>query len=199
MAVTVPVTVEEEGTFLRIAETLEDPGETRRRRSKGADDEAYHEGMKWYRILIAASSLACASGAMGADFHGVKTVYLLPMSGGADQYLAARLTSGEVLQVVTDPLKADAIFTDHLGETFEKSLDDLFGAVPKTRDGKAGDEPFARLGGTQHSRGTFFLVDRKTRDVLWSDSETPKGTSAEDVRRVTERVASRLSKAMKAK
>ncbi len=155
--------------------------------------------MKWYRILITVASLACLSGAMAADLHGVKTVYLLPMSGGADQYLAARLTSGEILQVVTDPLKADAIFTDHLGETFEKSLDDLFGAVPKTRDQKSSDEPFARLGGSQHSRGTFFLVDRKTRDVLWSDAETPKGTSAEDVRHVTERVAIRLSKVMKGK
>lgn len=155
--------------------------------------------MKWCRILIAAASLAWCSGATAADFRGVKTVYLLPMSGGADQYLAARLTSEGVLQVVTDPQKADALFTDHLGETFEKSVDELYGRVPKAGDSKDGEESFARVGGGQHSRGTFFLVERKTRDVLWSDAENPKGTSAEEMRKVAERVSSRLSKAMKGK
>jgi hypothetical protein len=155
--------------------------------------------MKWCQILITAASLAGASGALGADFHGVKTVYLLPMSGGLDQYLAVRLTNGEILQVVTDPQKADALFTDHVGEAFEKSLDDLYGAVPKTADSKASGSDFARVGGGQHAQGTFFLVDRKTRDVVWSDEESPKGTSPTEMRRIAERVSSRLSKAIKGK
>jgi hypothetical protein len=155
--------------------------------------------MKCCRLLIAAASLACVCGAIGADFRGVKTVYLLPMSGGLDQYLAVRLTNGEILQVVTDPQKADAIFTDHVGETFEKSLDDLYGAVPKDADNKASTPDFARVGGGQRSRGTFFLVDRKTRDVVWSDEEAPKGTSPTEMRRIAERVSGRLAKAIKGK
>ena len=156
--------------------------------------------MNWCRILITAASLSWASCAIGADFHGVKTVYLLPMSGGLDQYLAVRLTNGEILQVVTDPQKADAIFTDHVGETFEKSLDDLYGVVPKTSDSdSAASSGFARVGGGQRSRGTFFLVDRKTRNVVWSDEEAPKGSSPAEMRRIAERVSGRLSKAIKGK
>src|SRR5450631_715542 len=85
------------------------------------------------RIRIAAAVFACAVFAVcanAADLHAVKTVYLLSMANGMDQYLAGRLTAGSVIQVVTDPHKADAVFTDHVGEAFEKSLDDLFGAVP---------------------------------------------------------------------
>ena len=55
-----------------------------------------------------------------------------------DQYLAQQLTAGAVLQVVTNPRAADAVLTDHLGETFEQSLTDLYGAKPKADD-KAGE------------------------------------------------------------
>ena len=61
-----------------------------------------------------------------AQVFGVKTVYLLPMAGGLDQYLALQLTSGGVLQVVTDPKKADAIFTDGIGARLEDSLSELY-------------------------------------------------------------------------
>ena len=44
---------------------------------------------------------------------------------------------GAVLQVVTDPQKADAILTDHLGESFEQSLDDLYAPKPKADDKSA--------------------------------------------------------------
>ena len=57
--------------------------------------------------------LASVAGAAGLD--DIKTVYLLPMTNGFDQYLAIRLTTGVVLQVVTDPEKADAILTDRIG------------------------------------------------------------------------------------
>lgn len=56
----------------------------------------------------------------------VKSVYLLPMSRGMDQYLANRLTRNGVLQVVTDPAKADALLTDHLGANFEASVKELY-------------------------------------------------------------------------
>jgi hypothetical protein len=56
----------------------------------------------------------------------VHTVYLLSMTNGMDQYLANRLTGSGVFQVVTDPKKADAIFTDHLGEAFESQEAEWF-------------------------------------------------------------------------
>src|SRR5678809_764458 len=72
--------------------------------------------MKWLLSigLGALGALFTISGAH-AQVFGVKTVYLLPMAGGLDQYLALQLTSGGVLQVVTDPKKADAILTDGIG------------------------------------------------------------------------------------
>jgi hypothetical protein len=153
--------------------------------------------MRWYRVLIAAASLVWVAGASGAGFHDVKTVYILPMSGGLDEYLAVRLTTGVILQVVTDPQKADAVLTDHLGESFKKSFDDLYGAAPPA-PGDSG-QTFARVGGGQRSKGTFFLVERKTRDVVWSDDERPKGNSADELRRVANRIAEHLNKAIKGK
>src|SRR4029077_17872250 len=92
--------------------------------------------MKWLSKMAfgALGALFAISGAH-AEVFGVKTVYVLPMAGGLDQYLALRLYSGGVLQVVTDPQKADAILTDGIGTRFEESLTELYGgAVSKDKD-----------------------------------------------------------------
>ena len=60
-----------------------------------------------------------------AEIFGVKTVYLLPMAGGLDQYLALQLSSGGLLQVVTDPNKADAILTDSIGTRLEDTTQQI--------------------------------------------------------------------------
>src|SRR5258708_20101706 len=153
--------------------------------------------MRRRRALIAAASLAWIAGASGADFHDVKAVYILAMTGGLDEYLAVRLTTGVILQVVTDPKKADAVLTDHLGESFQKSFDDLYGAAPAASSDS--NQTFARVGGGQRSKGTFSLVDRKTRDIVWSDDERPKGNPADELRRVASRIADHLNKAIKGK
>ena len=61
-----------------------------------------------------------------ASLSSVRTVYLLPMASGMDQYLASQLTREHVLHVVTDPTKADAVLTDHLGAAFEASLKEAY-------------------------------------------------------------------------
>ncbi|MGA7416274.1 MAG: hypothetical protein WBW33_37735 [Bryobacteraceae bacterium] len=55
----------------------------------------------------------------------IKTVYIMPMRLGFDQYLANQLSQSGLLRVVTDPKKADGILTDHLGESFEARLDEI--------------------------------------------------------------------------
>jgi hypothetical protein len=150
-------------------------------------------------ILIGTLALAWLGGAAAADVRSVKTVYLLPMSNGLDQYLASRLASESVFQVVTDPKKADAVLTDHVGESFEKSLDDLYGSTaPKDKDGddNSATTTFARVGGAIRTRGTYFLVDRNSRDVLWSGQEVPKDSTPKETRRVAARIAERLAKAL---
>src|SRR5258706_9413544 len=84
------------------------------------------------------------AGMFGADMSGVKTVYLLPMFSGLDQYLAVRLTTASVLQVVVDPQNADAVLTDHLGQSFEEQLDVMYGAKPKD-DKNGSTSEFARV------------------------------------------------------
>src|SRR5277367_1477699 len=60
------------------------------------------------------------------DLQKVHTVYLLSMSNSMDQYLANRLTTEGVLQVVTDPNLADAVLTDRLALGFEEPLNQLY-------------------------------------------------------------------------
>ena len=103
------------------------------------------------------------------------TVYILPMTGGLDQYLADWLTREHVMQVVTDPRAADAVLTDRLGDAFEQRMAEIHPPV-KDKDDKDKTEG----GGVTHNafrttgaKGTIFLVDAKTRAVLWSDHENP--------------------------
>ena len=153
--------------------------------------------MKWFALLLAASLIP--AGASGAGLGDVKTVYLLPMSGSLDQYLAIRLTTGSILQVVTDPQKADAIFTDRIGSGLEETLADLYNDKPKDQGkdefgaGKPNSPPITR------GRGAIFLVDRKTRDVLWAASERPKNSSPEEVERAADRIAGKLARSLEGK
>jgi hypothetical protein len=73
------------------------------------------------RLLVCA---LLASGALSAGVAQVRSVYLLPMPGGLDQYLANRLSG--MFKVVTDPKLADAVFTNQLGEAFEQQLAKLY-------------------------------------------------------------------------
>ncbi len=77
------------------------------------------------RKLLALALLVCVP-QLAAQLNTIQTVYLFPMGSGLDQYLANRLTSQGVLQVVTDPLKADGVFTDRLGEGFEARFTELY-------------------------------------------------------------------------
>src|SRR5215831_13946619 len=73
-------------------------------------------------LLILSSCLA----ALGADLSQVRTVYILSMPGGLDMHIANRLTEARVLQVVTDPNKADAILTERIGQGFEDRMMELY-------------------------------------------------------------------------
>ena len=134
---------------------------------------------------------------------GLHQVYVLPMAGGLDQYLADWLTREKVMQVVTDPKAADLIMTDRLGEAFEQKLAQIRPPDVRTDEKKdqksesktAGapapaDSPHAfRSSG---SRGTIFLVNTKSRQVVWSDHEKPPASSDAGLSREAEHVAKKL-------
>jgi hypothetical protein len=160
-------------------------------------------------FLLAAAALTMSMGVSAAGLGDIKTVYLLPMSSGLDQYLAQQLSAGAVLQVVTDPKNADAVLTDHVGEAFEGSLADLYQTKPQA-DGKAADAnteasedkgaPRVRSGMQgKRGRGTIFLVNRRTHDVLWSVYELPKDSQPDTLRHSAGRISDRLAKAIKGK
>jgi hypothetical protein len=141
--------------------------------------------------------LAAAVCLLAADLAGVKTVYLMPMSGGLDQYLATQIANGGSIQVVTDPQKADAIFTDRIGANFEQSLQTMYGEKKKS-DGKlsTASDDFAKPTSQPGSRGkgSLFLVDRQSRVVLWSMFAQPKSTGAEEMNRLAIKIAEQLGK-----
>ena len=177
--------------------------------------------MKWAVSLLCFLNLAGA-----AQLSEGRTVYLLPMSRGLDQFIANRLTRTHLMQVVTDPAKADIIITDRVGEPLENRLNDLYPpppaaaapAPPPPKDAKetAEDKPEAHslgiLGDTVNkadkqgsmatggrSHGTIFLVDVKSRQVLWSVFLPPKNWSPQGLDQAAERIVKRLKEDLEGK
>jgi hypothetical protein len=163
--------------------------------------------MKWFcGLVLFAAALALA--AVNPQLKQVNAVYVLSMTGGMDQFLANRLAAAGVFQVVVDPGKADAVITDRLGESFESKLNELYPppappAAPKPDKGAANDKDdhnagldlgggVARVTGFSRGKGNFFIVDRRSRTVLWSVFEPPKDSSAEELSRTADKVVKRL-------
>ncbi|MGH9662730.1 MAG: hypothetical protein ACRD96_29540 [Bryobacteraceae bacterium] len=136
-------------------------------------------------------SLACLA-SLAADIGEVRTVYLMPMTGGLDQFLANRLAEAKLMQVVADPKRADAYFTDRLGEAFEKRLQDL--ATTEEEKAKKKDDREVRPYMSGTSRGNIFLVDSKTRQVLWSAYERPRRSAPDELDRTADRIVKRLKR-----
>jgi hypothetical protein len=164
----------------------------------------------FYAFAVFGTAL-CA--AVNPQLKQVNRVYILGMSGGMDQYLANRLTSLGVFQVVTDPQKADAIVTDRLGEPFEAKLKELYPPPPppakeKPKDEKKDDKDAKadkkddkdnpehasalRVSSFARGKGNFFIVDPKTMNVLWSVYDPPKNSTAPELSKTAERVVKRL-------
>ncbi|HUO27639.1 MAG TPA: hypothetical protein VMU80_00375 [Bryobacteraceae bacterium] len=176
--------------------------------------------MKWAAVLLGCLNLAAA-----AELTGVRNVYILPMSHSLDQFIANRLTEMHVYQVVTDPARADTVITDQVGQALEDRLNDLY-PPPENKEAKEAKEKQEKeaadkkpavagrlsilsetvnqadrqgsmsLSGRGH--GTIFLVDVKTRGVLWSVFDRPKNTSPHELDHTAGRIVHRLKEDIKA-
>ncbi|HLK22863.1 MAG TPA: hypothetical protein VKT81_28150 [Bryobacteraceae bacterium] len=177
------------------------------------------------KLFYALALLAAAApAAVNPQLKQVNTVYILAMGSGMDQYLANRLTTLGVFQVVTDPQQADAIITDRLGETFETKFKELYPPPPppappapppaakddkddkdskpvttavspsekKDDKDKAADTGARRVGSFNRGRGNIFIVDRKSKNVIWSVFDRPKDTTPGEMSKTAERVVKRL-------
>ena len=149
-----------------------------------------------------------------ADLASVHKVYVLKMAKGLDQFLANRLTSDHVFQIVTDPKLADAVFTDQLGEGFQMKLEEFSPTpesdkpAPPPKAEKGAEESNPMLGDTVNklsnpatgssfgrNKGTVFLVDAKSRQVIWSMYQPPpKGSTSKQMDRTANDIVSRIQK-----
>ncbi|PWU12548.1 MAG: hypothetical protein C5B51_00480 [Terriglobia bacterium] len=161
--------------------------------------------------------LFCGILLSGAELPGVRTVYFLPMARGLDQYLANRITSDHVFKVVTDPKLADAIFSDRIGEAFEDRLSDILpnpepvakpappepGPIPAAAGPALPTETVNKLSNPAKNssfgrgKGTIFLVDPKSHEVLWSVYLVPKSSESKDLDRTASEIVSRLKHSLK--
>ena len=170
--------------------------------------------MKRFAFLFSCSAaLACA-----ADLSSVQSVYLLRMSKGLDQYLANRLTADHIFKVVTDPKLADAILTDQIGEGFQTKLEELYPSpepvapAPKPKPKEEEESVSPILGDTVNklanlaanssfgrAKGTIFLVDTKSRQVVWSAFQPSKNATSQEMDRTAKDIVSRVKQDLKKK
>ncbi len=162
-------------------------------------------------LTLAAFALGTAFAEKNPQLDTVHNIYLLPMSSSLDQYLATRLTQSGLFQVVTDPQKADAIFTDKIGEAFEQKMTTLYPppedpAAAKDKDEEDKDKdkdpwskPYQRFGSVSKGRGTVYIVDRQSRNVVWSIYWPVKSSRPDDTQKRAGQIVDRLRKEIKGK
>lgn len=156
------------------------------------------------RFVLGLCAVTLAIAQPNADLGQVRSVYIMPMSGGYHQHLANRLIRLGLFQLVADPHRADAILTDRLGEGLEARLD-VYDAASQKRDAAEHKGEEAAKGESKVTlaerpvttslsggKGTLFLVDRKSRRLLWSIFEKPKDVTAKQLDRSASRVAERI-------
>ncbi len=162
--------------------------------------------MKTLIVLILSAWWGMAAAA-SPELSSVKKVYLFPMTGGLEQYLAGRLTADAVFQVVVDPKQADAVWTDRVDAAFNAQLDELYppakAAETKGKPASEGDisgmkEPPPRRS-SGRGRGNLFLVGVGSRRVIWSHYQKVEDTSPGTLHRWARDIVKRLQKDLSGK
>jgi hypothetical protein len=128
------------------------------------------------------------------DLKQVKTVYILGMTNGLDQFLANRLTNSGAIWVVLDPINADAILTDRLDEDFWRWLTQRYPRI--SANSTTHKQSDLRSSAHRIPPGTVFLVDPRTRLVLWSAFESVTKPTAAALDQAAGRYTKRLLNAV---
>jgi len=142
-------------------------------------------------LITLVCGAALAAGQLSPRFQ---TVYILSMSNSLDQYLASRLTQTHVLWVVLEPSSADAVLTDRVDDPFWDWMARTYpvgsGASGTRNAGNHASDTTAN-----RQRGTIFLVDPRSKVVLWSTQGLPKNTSPTEMDRTAARISTQLKAA----
>lgn len=135
--------------------------------------------MRWLLLLIACSTLGAA------DLSSVGPVYFWPMSSALDQYIAERAAAEGLFAVTVDPAMAKSVMTDRVDSKFFDGMQEVFkdeeaDASDAVAPEESQEEP---TGGSVETglvlkrpanrpqgapKGTIFLVDVDSRQVVWS-------------------------------
>lgn len=168
---------------------------------------------RYWIVMLAA--LCVSAAAIPAELQSGASVYVLPMRSGFNLFLASQLTQSNVLTVVTEAPLADYILTDSIGAAFEQSMDDLY-PKPKPEEPVKTKEEDKKEGGAMSSLvdaysntirrpstfsradGTYFLVDRHSRIVVWSTFFNHRDTRNEAMNKDASQMVKRLKKFLKA-
>ncbi len=151
-----------------------------------------------------------AGAAEAPEAAGIRTVYLMRMANSFEQYLANHLAKSKVYEVVTDPARAEAVLTDRVGMALQDDLATLLTPAEsqevkqaeeadqsESGGGMKGDTYQVRPSSFSRGRGNIFLVDLKTRSVLWSTYERPRNSTPDSLDKAAKNVISRLTKTVK--
>jgi hypothetical protein len=142
-------------------------------------------------------SLLMAASTNAAQLKDVKSVYFYPMPGGFEQHLASRIVRDHVYQVVSDPKLADAVFTDQISDAFLYKLDHInTPPPPPTTQGSistmASNTNAPQASSFSRGKGTIFLVDAKSKQVVWSLFEKPKDTLPRTLDKTAKKIVDKL-------
>ncbi len=171
--------------------------------------------------LLAAVGFAAPPEAPRPELTQVKNVYLLSMGQGLDQYLANHMNRHGLFQVVADPALADAVFTEQLGRDFEYRFKELYPPpeqVEKEKEKEKSDEgkdarkddgsdaekalreqTMMRSSTFSRGRGNVFLVDIKSRRVIWSHHLRPRNSSPRELNQTAADIVERLGRDLQGK
>ena len=176
--------------------------------------------MRLFSVLVCfLFSLTLLAQSPVEELSGVKSVYVMKMGNGFDQYLISRLAASGPFRVVTHPQEADAVFTDRVGVSLENWLDELATSEKPEKDEKKDEkreekkEEDANMVGSasydarsasvnpessfSRGRGNYYLVNPKTKTVLWSIFLPPKSTTPKDLNATAQKVVKELRSHLK--
>lgn len=169
--------------------------------------------------IVTLAALCVTAAALPAELQSGASVYVLPMRSGFNLYLASQLTQSNALTVVTDAPLADFILTDSIGAAFEQSMEELYPKPKPEEPVKAKEEDkkeedkkgsgglssmvdaysasIRRPSTFSRSDGTYFLVDRHSRIVIWSTFFNHRDTRNEAMNKDAAQMVKRLKKFLK--
>ncbi len=144
------------------------------------------------------TGLATVLGAGAQAPPNPESLYVLPMRGGFDQFLSNHVASAKLFRVVTDPKAAGVFLADKIGEPFERKMAEL--NPPPDEDNKKGDSRGAQREheappaafSSAAGKGNVFLVDAKSRQVIWSGYIKPKNNTPDELNRTAKKVVERM-------